>query len=422
MIIYYIIIALSPCSAPPLVSRIFGSRDAFKILGGICVIYAIFYLLKKGTAPQFFKTWQARGFVVLVALAAASELTMGLKPLLGSAFVIYIDIVLFFFVTLVLVDSVHRLEWALLATVAGVAYASVDVIREWWRFHSIYPGYRAGTSVGDPNYFATSAVIALPFAFFMILHGDKRWKRLFCLVCLPISLLAIAFTGSRGGLVALVVAFLLVIWFSQHRARNLILACILIAPFLAFAPSSPVRRLLNPDAGDKKSEEARLITWRAGLNMFEAHPLTGVGLDNFELVVLSYEKGPKDLNIAHNSYIELLAELGFAGPILFLIIVIAAVVALDRARRQSRLRGPPALYYCAMGLEAGLTGFLVGAIFLSAEYVKLLWMVVFLSICVTRLVRLSAAAPPQGGKPVQNEQPLAASRRHPDAIFTADRA
>lgn len=420
MAVYYFLIALSPCETPPVISRLFPGDYAFKVVGALCLCYGAFYLLQKGSAPPFFKTWQARCFVVLFVLAGISQITKGTNPLLKSDFLIFIDFALFLFLTVALVDSVQRLEWTLLAAVAGIGYASVDVIREWWHFHAIIPGYRAGMSVGNANYFATSAVVCLPFAFFMALNADKRWKRLFCMFCLPISLLGIAFTGSRGGLLALVVAFGLVIWFSPHRVRNLILACLVITPFLIFAPVSPIQRLINPTKSDVHTEQTRLITWEAGIEMFKAHPLTGIGLGNFKKLAFFYEKGPKAIFIAHNTYIGLAAELGFAAPILFLIIVAAAIVSLDRARRQSRLQEPPALYYGATSLEAGMAGYLVGAVFLSGQYAKLLWVAVFLSICISRLVQSGVAAR-QAGVPAGHARTQERAQRHPDAIVSADR-
>lgn len=420
MILYYFLIALTPAETPPVISRVFHGDYAFKVVGGVCLCYGVFYLLKKGSAPRFFKTWQARCFALLFILAGISQLTKGLNPFLKSDFFIYVDFALFLFLTVALVDSVKRLEWTLLAAVAGVGYVSVDVIREWVHYHALIPGYRAGMSAGNPNYFATSAVVCLPFAFFMALNADKRWKRMLCMGCLPISLLAIALTGSRGGLLALVVAFGLVIWFSPHRVRNLILACVVIIPFLIFAPVSPIQRLINPSKSDVHTEETRLITWQAGIEMFKAHPLTGVGLGNFKKLAIFYETGPKAIYIAHNTYIGLVAELGFAGPILFLIIVVAAIVSLDRARRQSRLQGPAALYYGATSLEAGLAGYLVGAIFLSGQYAKLLWVAVFLSICISRLAQSGGVAR-QAGAHADQARTQERAQRHPDAIVSADR-
>jgi len=67
--------------------------------------------------------------------------------------------------------------------------------------------------------------------------------------------------------------------------------------------------------------------------------------------------------------------------------------------RASRLRGSPEAEELAgwgEGLRAGFVGFAVAGTFISAEYEKYFWLVVFLSIVVDRLARrheMAAAAP-----------------------------
>ena len=63
--------------------------------------------------------------------------------------------------------------------------------------------------------------------------------------------------------------------------------------------------------------------------------------------------------------------------------------------RTTRLRGGPEaveLATWAEGLRSGLTGYVVAGCFISAEYEKILWISIFLSIVVADLARRHRAA------------------------------
>lgn len=390
MIVFYILIALMPFDNPPIVWRLVGSTATFKILGTLCVLYALIDILRRGYIPAYFRTWQARFFFALVVLAAVSFFTRGYGHFLpSSALLIYSNFVAFFFVTIALVHSPERLGWLLFASVAGIAYGSADIIREWLVWHGTYAGYRAGDSVGDGNYFSTSAALILPFVFLMIFRAKKSWEKLFFSGCLLLTLPAIMLTGSRGGSLAVATSLLYVIWHSRYRLRNLILVTLLVLPLAVFVPVSPIHRFLHPRERGFSTEEFRLQAWMAGLRMFETHPLFGVGLGNFKILMPKYaDSGVQIDTIAHNSYVEYLAELGPAGLFLFVAIAYCAFRSLRKVRRRTRSTSPSSvLYVTALALESGLLGYMVGAFFLSAEYEKLFWVIIFLSICLPGLVR-----------------------------------
>lgn len=390
MILFYLLIALTPFVNPPIVWRLLGNTGTFKVLGALCVVYAMIDIARRGSIPTYFRSWQARLFTTLVILACVSFFTMGSGIFLqNTTLLIYIDFVVFFLVTIAVVNSPNRVRWVMLAAVIGIAYGSADIIREWLIFHNSMAGYRAGDSVGDGNYFSTSAALVLPFVFLMIFHTKKLLGKLYFLGCLLISLVAIMLTGSRGGALAIAVSFLYVIWHSSHRVRNFTLIGVLALPLLILVPVSPLYRFLHPKEHGLNTEKTRLWAWEAGMKMFETHPFFGVGLGNFKLLMPVYAAPGVDFkSVAHNTYIEYLAELGPIGLLLFLGIAYCSFSSLRRVRIRTRSTGPPSvLYLVALSLEAGLLGYLVGALFLSAEYEKLYWMVIFLSACLPDMMR-----------------------------------
>lgn len=392
MILFYILLAIAPFQNPPIISRFLGDTTTFKIIGGFCVIYALVEMTRKGYVPAYFRSWQARLFAALLVLATVSFLTRGLGHFFESrksVLLIYVDFAIFFFVTLTLINSPRRLRWVLMAMAAGIAYGSADAIRYWHAGgFSLYT--RVGDSVTDMDYFTTAAALALPFVLLMVFHAKRRWEKLLFSGWFLLCLAAVILSGSRGGFVAVSVSLIYLLAHLRHRARNFILVGLLVLPPLIWLPTSPLQRFLHPvNESGVNTEETRILAWKAGLRMYESHPFFGVGLGNFKpLMPLYADPGLTWESMAHNTYIEYLAEMGPAGLLLFLAIAGCALRSLRRVRKRTRSLGLfPDLYVAALALESGLVGYLAGAFFLSAEYEKLPWVVIFLSICLPRLVR-----------------------------------
>lgn len=80
----------------------------------------------------------------------------------------------------------------------------------------------------------------------------------------------------------------------------------------------------------------RLAHWQAGLAMAEAEPWLGVGFGNYEAAYADYAlvNWPIALGHAHNTYINLLAEVGIAGLATYLLLWIVIFAATLRALRQ----------------------------------------------------------------------------------------
>jgi O-antigen ligase len=125
--------------------------------------------------------------------------------------------------------------------------------------------------------------------------------------------------------------------------------------------------------------------------MFQENWLTGIGVGNFKALAPSYqEPGQTVQAIAHNTYIQLLAELGIFGLLAFGGTLVAAFASLQRTATQALRLRSGLLYHSASGIQGGLIGYAVGAFFVSAEYQRLLWFMVFVSICLATLTRRAA--------------------------------
>jgi hypothetical protein len=126
-------------------------------------------------------------------------------------------------------------------------------------------------------------------------------------------------------------------------------------------------------------DEALLIRfelWKRSLKMVQDYPLTGVGMGNFYRTNEHYKNssmGRWDSENTHNYYLQLLAELGFPGLILFLFILFylcRATVAGEGAYSPFSLK--PFCY----GLGAYLVTMLTGHPLLLSSQQFLFWAIV----------------------------------------------
>lgn len=166
---------------------------------------------------------------------------------------------------------------------------------------------------------------------------------------------ALVLADSRGawvGLWAAVVVMALVGWPALRRWFALSLAGLGAAGAAAFAlMGAPLHAWLDA-AGWRMLTDAnlsrnvtdanfsaleRLAHWVAALRMFLAHPLTGVGIGNYAVAYIAYAvpAWPRALGHAHNVYLNMAAELGGLGALLYLAFVAATLWSCWRAFRET---------------------------------------------------------------------------------------
>jgi O-antigen ligase len=292
-----------------------------------------------------------------------------------------------------MVGNLTRLRWAVLVALGSLAWCSLYVIRQWQQYHNLYPGFRTwGGLSGDPNYYAVNVVLWVPLMLFWLVSKRPRGEKWFCVVCLLVIIFAFIFAASRGGFIGLSVALLFLILNTRNRLRNLALVSLLMMPII-FAPGeSAFSRLLHPTESDQESSQFRLELWEAAENTFFAHPLFGVGMGHYHpTIVRGGAVIELPFHVAHNTYVGLLADLGLAGIIPFLGIFLSALANLRRVSRRTKASGQMLLHQVALGLQAGLLGYIVCAFFLSTLWQQVMWFAVFLSMCLPRIENLTMA-------------------------------
>ncbi|MEO5872500.1 MAG: O-antigen ligase family protein [Gemmatimonadaceae bacterium] len=275
----------------------------------------------------------------------------------------------------------------------------------------------------NPNDLAGLCLLQLSMALGMLAVEKRGWVRLGMKFAVAQLLLIIILTQSRGAVIALV-AFGLIGGRKYFRNMRAIVSLLVLAGLVyLIAPDSVWRRfstiknagkndvaLLDPETvdlatrQDQGSSEQRLAIWEVAVAIIEKNPLTGVGLGAYPEAhnVMSARpefnpsaRGPRD---THSTYLNVMAETGVPGFLLFMAIM---VITLKNARAARKRLGAaaPALALQLFNMEVGLYAFLVAAIWGSyGKLIPLYMHLVLIHVATQLLIEHAEGIQPQRGR------------------------
>lgn len=233
-----------------------------------------------------------------------------------------------------------------------------------------------GSLLGDPNDLALVLLYPVGLALAVLLRiGWRTPLGLLCLITLPLLVIAIIMTQSRGGALG-VIAVMATIAFFRIRSKVVIFgACAVAAVGLVVAMdiggrSSGGAAELEARGGLDNSAQERLYAWQAAINMVATRPIRGIGLKNFPSQFRAYTPvWPGRRMAVHSTWFGVMAETGLPGIALFVAMILALALALRRAlNRLDEMDADPVSRAFALGLFAGLAGFCVSGTFLTQGF------------------------------------------------------
>jgi len=256
----------------------------------------------------------------------------------------------------------------------------------------------------DANDFATLAVMAVPLGVYFMVRPRPVWRRLVSAAAVVCLVVAFVWAGSRGGLLALLATgtFLLLRYRAIHVRWRILTAVLVSLVFGATASDTywdKMKTIVKPkDDYNLTDKEGRIQVWKRGIGYMLEHPVFGVGAGNFPtaegtispVARASVTRGVK-WSVSHNSYVQVGAELGVPGLILFLYMLASAFRTLRAVQRvgppphPGERSSPPA--QLAQALAATLIAFMVGGFFLSLAYRDLLYVLLALAVGLGKGVR-----------------------------------
>ena len=325
----------------------------------------------------------------------------------------FVKTVLMYFVVAASIRGIRDAErmagvyLAAVATYAAVVFSRFDVgDGDAWRLGRLY--------YYDANDFATLAVTAIPIGLYFVHAGRRLRTKLLSALALAVLTVTFVRSGSRGGFLALMaVGSFIVLRYSAVALRWRLALLTLVGLALYGTASDAYWKQMGTivsDADYNHTEESgRLEIWHRGVGYMLDNPLFGVGPNNFGVAegTLSPFADRQQFgvgvrwNAAHNSYIQIGAELGIPGLILLVATIISAFAALHRSGRRGAARADaqPEGTPLVPALTASLVGFVVGAFFLSLAYSEMLYTLLALTVGLRKGIDQATSEAPEGPSP-----------------------
>jgi O-antigen ligase len=379
---------------PALGTVLFGAVDE--------ITWALFYLVWIGMILLWTgDAWTRDGFLLngsTLLIPVAGLIAIGVVQLLPLPYVRSIDpsetwffelrlvlIGMFFAGYLTFINSEGRLKRAVLVIVifsAGMAF--YGILQRLASPDGIYGLRETPQSVPFGPF-----VNEHHFAAFMemtggltlgLLFGEKtrRETRILLGVAIIIMGVAVAFTGSRGGMLsfAFVLAFVLLIrvfsrestsdksGVSRHLGALIVGAGLLAIVFtlvLFLGGNDQLLRGTGAASAGTDISTGRFHFWPVALNIFLEHPLFGSGYDSFAVAFTRFDtwSGIFRVEQAHNDYLQTLSDSGIAG----FLCVVGFIVLLFRQGLKVIRESHEFRRYAAIGALAGCFGILIHSFF-----------------------------------------------------------
>jgi putative inorganic carbon (hco3(-)) transporter len=345
--------------------------------------------------PMFRVTPELLGLVafgcVIVGTAPFSVWPGGaLEVFTGSYFKILLVFVLMMN-TLTTPKRLEQLTWLILLCFGYIAALAVF---NYARGVRLVEGGRlagpVGGFLGNPNDLALNMVTFMPLAAVVALgRHQPALKRLISIAIAALMLAVVVFTKSRGGALGLVLMLTALVLIGRTvRPGFGVIALVGVLFATPFMPQSFWNRMASifNEEVDKRdftgSSEARRILLTEGIETFMERPFTGVGAGQFKNYNPPQRK--ERWRETHNVLIQVAAETGILGLMVFTFLIVSGAVAalvtrrmLVRSRKRRgadplRLvmseRDRESLYAHTVAMTAGLIGWFVCAIFASVAY------------------------------------------------------
>ncbi|MBC7004152.1 putative O-glycosylation ligase, exosortase A system-associated [Photobacterium sp. BZF1] len=295
---------------------------------------------------------------------------------------------LFFFICLVIKRELHfeAIAWAVTLSLSFKAFIEGAKVLSSFGGHNIHgltPGFN------DNNLAALGSLMSIPFVLYLADQYSKNTLFKYGLYSLAFfNVLFVLGTDSRGGFIGLVVLAIFFFIKTKHKFKvgTSIMAIGLIA--LNLMTDDWFERMDTiSDANEDGSFMSRVKSWKLAIIMAINSPIFGGGFDStftnkitVSSLVLDWDlvsfipSSPINMDgrvyVAHSIYFQVLADHGFLGIILYLLLFFIAYKTLSTVYKKSPLAWQRNL---AEKMKLTITVFLVSGAALSSAYNDLIF-------------------------------------------------
>lgn len=318
--------------------------------------------------PMRLPTWL---LLALWGWAAVTTWT-ALEPAAAwTAFEQLSKMMLFVLLSLMLFQDLRRLRWLLWVVVGSIAFFAVKgalfVVANGGNHIVFGP---PNSRLYDNNELALTLNMILPLTVFFARSASSRRGKIGWAMVSVCTVLAILFTYSRGGVVALAAVIGFTLLRSRQRLPALAVTVLVLIAALLFAPPQWTARVQSiTDYGQDASVSGRFNSWWFSWNLAMDRPVLGGGFgvftrDNFAI----WAPDPDTVFVAHSIYFDMLATMGFPGLALLLLLLGTMMWRTERIRRAAHAQNATWFAGCAEAIQIAVVAFAVGGAFLSQSW------------------------------------------------------
>ena len=261
--------------------------------------------------------------------------------------------------------------------------------------------------IGAPGWFANSGEfgIAMVMLFGISWHWYAatrmyltKWRKVFVLGMPVTAAIGVVGSSSRGALVGLGAIGVCVLLRSKINPKTVIgIALVAGAAWFLLPPEQKAR---FSSAGEDDTSVNRKVYWLNGLDIARSHPVLGIGYENWLKFYAAYytdsevsnEYDVHTVQVVHNIFIQCMAELGYVGLFVFVLLILVTPVINSQTRKMARSGHDPPdnfVIHMSQGLDEAMWGYIVAGFFVTVLYYPFFWVNLALSVALNAVVRAS---------------------------------
>ncbi len=252
-------------------------------------------------------------------------------------------------------------------------------------------GYSKWGVSGSPGWFKDAGDLGVEMTIFVpvsiafaLAFKDYwgRYKKLFFYMVPITGLATILATSARGAQLGICAAGL---WLLLKNRNIKVMLAVFLAGWLLYMllPEQMIGEFQA--AGDDNTSRTRLALWSYGMDVVRNNPVLGVGYNNWmDYCRFVNPVGPdiRHCLVAHSAYITVVAETGYVGLGLYILLAIFIFIENSFTRANAKKLDNKFYLYTAHALDAGLIGYLVSSAFFSVNWYPFLWVQLAMTVAL----------------------------------------
>ncbi|MCK6446300.1 MAG: putative O-glycosylation ligase, exosortase A system-associated [Planctomycetes bacterium] len=276
-----------------------------------------------------------------------------------------------------------------------------------------------GGMLEDNNDFSLALCMSLPLLIHIGSSEKRPVLRRGVWMIVPLTILTVIMTRSRGGFLSLCICLAVITWRSRNRFLGFSLAGVAALVTFLVLPDSVFERLGTlQNVEQDGSAMGRIAAWKTAIRMASDNPVLGVGFQMFRRHYSEYASSAAEyVRVAHNSYLQVWAETGTISLCLYLFLIFYSLWRVWALRRDAlRYFNTSWIINYATMFEAALCAFVLGSTFLNRFAFDLFYhyvgiIVAFEGIAYREMARLELRVPTDGGDPLTADIPVREERK-----------